>query len=72
MNINDLFAINDSEGMVSPEDITGAMPNEDLSVSLQQDLGMDNLEFMKDLNKEERAAYRKSMNDGTFKIKCNG
>jgi len=48
------------------------MSIEDLSVSLPEDLGMDNLEFMKDLEKEERVAYRKLMNDGTFKIKCNG
>jgi hypothetical protein len=58
--------------MVSPEDIAGAMSIDDLSVSLPQDLGMDNLEFIKGLNKEERAAYRKSLNNGTFKIKCNG
>jgi exodeoxyribonuclease-5 len=72
ISVDELFEINDSEGMVSPEDIAGAMSIDDLSVSLPQDLGMDNLEFIKGLNKEERAAYRKSLNDGTFKIKCNG
>jgi hypothetical protein len=44
----------------------------DNSISLPKDLGMDNLEFMKDLDKQERAAYRKLFNDGTFKVKCNG
>ena len=58
--------------LVSPEELDNIMPIEDLSVSLPEDLGMDNLEFMKDLEKEERVAYRKLMNDGTFKIKCNG
>jgi len=72
ISVDELFEINDSEGMVSPEDIAGAMSINDLSVSLPQDLGMDNLEFIKGLNKEERTAYRKSLNDGTFKIKCNG
>ena len=56
----------------TPEDLASAMPISDLSVSLPQDLGMDNLEFMKDLDKQERTAYRKLMNEGTFKIKCNG
>ena len=58
--------------LVSPEELDNIMPIEDLSVSLPQDLGMDNLEFMKDLNKQERTTYRKLMNDGTFKVKCNG
>jgi len=44
----------------------------DNSISLPKDLGMDNLEFMKDLDKQERFAYRKLLNDGTFKVKCNG
>jgi hypothetical protein len=57
---------------ITPEELASIIPTEDLSVSLPQDLGMDNLEFMKDLEKEERVAYRKLMNDGTFKIKCNG
>ena len=44
----------------------------DNSISLPQDLGMDNLEFIKDLDKQERVAYRGLLNDGTFKVKCNG
>ena len=72
INIDDLFAIDDSEGMVSAEDLASAISFDDLSVSLPKDLGMDNLEFMKDLDKQERAAYRKLIKEDTFKIKCNG
>jgi hypothetical protein len=56
----------------TPEDLIKSIPFDDLSVSLPQDLGMDNLEFMRDLNKEERTAYRKLLNKETIKVKCNG
>jgi ribA/ribD-fused uncharacterized protein len=44
----------------------------DYSVSLQKDLGMSNLEFIKSLPKEEREAYRELLRNNTFKVKCNG
>ena len=71
ISLDDLFAMDDSENMVMPEGMKN-ISVDDLSVSSPKDLGMDNLEFMKDLDKQERVAYRKLMNDGTFKIKCNG
>jgi hypothetical protein len=57
---------------VTLEELASIIPTEDLSVSLPQDLGMDNLEFIKDLNKEERIEYRKLLNDDILKVKCNG
>lgn len=44
----------------------------DYSISLSEGLGMSNLEFMKELSKEDRASYRKLLNNNSLKVKCNG
>lgn len=44
----------------------------DYSVSLQKDLGMSNLEFMKQLSKEDRESYRILLNNNSLKVKCDG
>lgn len=44
----------------------------DYSISLPKNLGMNNLQFMKGLTKEERLVYRKLLNEEVLKVKCNG
>jgi hypothetical protein len=64
INIDQLDNLEDS---ISYDDL---LP--DFSVSLSEDLGMSNLEFIRTLSKEDRESYRKLLNNDSLKIKCNG
>jgi hypothetical protein len=62
--------INQLDNLEDAVDFNDLLP--DYSISLQKDLGMSNLEFIKSLPKEEREAYRELLRNNTFKVKCNG
>lgn len=70
VDAQDYIDINQLDNLEDAIDFNDLLP--DYSVSLQKDLGMSNLEFIKSLPKEEREAYRELLRNNTFKVKCNG
>ena len=70
VDAQDYIDINQLDNLEDAVDFNDLLP--DYSISLQKDLGMSNLEFIKSLPKEEREAYRELLRNNTFKVKCNG
>ena len=70
LDAQDVIDINQLDNLEDAIDYNDLLP--DYSVSLQKDLGMDNLEFMRMLSKEDRESYRRLLNNNILKVKCNG